>query len=46
MCLIHADKPRVGVKTVDGVAIGFVFVDYNCSVGILRDVINQQVSAD
>ncbi len=37
------DKPRVGVKTYDGIPIGFIFAEHSSSVRMLRSFIFKQV---
>ena len=42
--VLLSDKPRVGVRTVEGTAIGFVFADHITTVSRLRNIIADQVS--
>lgn len=37
------EKPRVGIITPRGLAVGFVFVDYSCTVKALRQTLHQQL---
>ena len=44
MGFFYTDKPRIGVKTLDGIAIGFVFCELNCPLSLLRNYVRQDVS--
>ncbi|XP_033756585.1 uncharacterized protein LOC117339220 [Pecten maximus] len=37
------DKPKVGIKSKYGEALGFVFVEYTCILASVRDVIQKQL---
>lgn len=38
-----SDTPRIGVKAKSGLSLGFVFVDYDCVVDKLREIVESQV---
>ncbi|XP_060076948.1 uncharacterized protein LOC132556554 [Ylistrum balloti] len=37
------DKPKVGIKSKNGEALGFVFVEYTCTLASIRDIIKKQL---
>ncbi|XP_064603291.1 uncharacterized protein LOC135468797 isoform X2 [Liolophura sinensis] len=37
------DTPRIGVKAKSGLSLGFVFVDYDCAVDQLREIVESQL---
>ncbi|OWF48276.1 hypothetical protein KP79_PYT17162 [Mizuhopecten yessoensis] len=37
------DKPKVGIKSKNGEPVGFVFVEYTCTLASVRDIIQNQL---